>query len=59
LIFLCFSLIADQFQALGSAIVFVCSVVSDANATAPVQVAVNILKNAYAPMLISAIAAWW
>jgi hypothetical protein len=24
-----------------------------------VQVAVNILKNAYAPMLISAIAAWW
>ena len=39
-----FSLIADQFQALGSAIGLVCSVVSDATATATVQVNVNILK---------------
>ena len=39
-----FSLIADQFQALGSAIGLVCSVVSDASATATVQVNVNILK---------------
>ena len=39
-----FSLIADQFQALGSAIGLVRSVVSDASATATVQVNVNILK---------------
>ena len=37
-----FSLIADQFQALGSAIGLVRSVVSDASATATVNV--NILK---------------
>jgi hypothetical protein len=33
LIIVRFSLIADQFQALGSAIGFVCSVVSDVSAT--------------------------